>query len=70
MLYSKLLQALGGWESYEVERVRWSQGDSRTVSLYLKPQAGPMHWQCTQVHETTTRQVRGAAWAAPASVVR
>ena len=37
MLDSKFLQALGGWEGYEVERVQWPQGDGRTVSIYLKP---------------------------------
>ncbi|WKL15544.1 ISL3 family transposase [Comamonas testosteroni] len=63
MLDSKLLQALGGWEGYVVERVQWPQGDSRTVSIYLKPQASVMHCercgaQCCQVHETTTWRVR------------
>ena len=66
MLDSKLLQALGGWEGYVVERVQWPQGDSRTVSIYLKPQASVMHCercgaQCSQVHETTTRRVRNLA---------
>ena len=66
MLDSNLLQALGGWEGYEVERVQWPQGDSRTVSIYLKPQATTMYCercgaQCSQVHETTTRRVRDLA---------
>ena len=46
--------------------MRWSQGDSRTVSTYLKPQARVMHCercgaQCSQVHESTTRRVRDLA---------
>ena len=66
MLDSKLLQALGGWEGYVVERVQWPQGDSRTVSIYLKPQASVMHCercgaQCSQVYETTTRRLRDLA---------
>ena len=49
-----------------VERVHWPQGDSHTVSIYLKPQASVMHCercgaQCSQVHETTTRRVRDLA---------
>ncbi|MDV2130599.1 hypothetical protein, partial [Burkholderia pseudomallei] len=28
---------LGCWTGYRLERVEWPQGDSRTLSLYLKP---------------------------------
>lgn len=66
MLDSKFLQALGGWEGYEVERVEWPQGDSRTVSIHLKPLTRAMHCNqcgalCSQIHETTTRRVRDLA---------
>ncbi len=37
MLDRKALQALGCWTGYRLERVEWPQGDSRTLSLYLKP---------------------------------
>ncbi len=63
MLDRKLLQTLGGWEGYRLQRVVWPEGDSRTLSLYLKPTARAMHCQqcgarCRQVHETTARRVR------------
>jgi len=63
MLDRKLLESLGGWEGYRVDRVVWPEGDGRTVSLYLKPTAKVMHCEqcgarCRQVHETTVRRVR------------
>lgn len=63
MLDRKLLESLGGWEGYRVDRVEWPEGDGRTVSLYLKPTAKVMHCEqcgarCRQVHETTVRRVR------------
>jgi len=63
MLDRKLLESLGGWEGYRVERVVWPEGSSRTLSIYLKPTAKVMHCEqcgarCRQVHETTIRRVR------------
>lgn len=63
MLDRKLLESLGGWDGYRVDRVVWPEGDGRTVSLYLKPTAKAMHCEqcgarCRQVHETTVRRVR------------
>lgn len=63
MLDRKLLESLGGWDGYRVDRVVWPEGDGRTVSLYLKPTAKVMYCEqcgarCRQVHETTVRRVR------------
>jgi transposase len=63
MLDRKTLQTLGCWEGYRLERVVWPQGESRTLSLYLKPTSKVMHCEkcgsrCRQVHETTVRRVR------------
>lgn len=63
MLDRKTLQALGCWTGYRLERVDWPEGESRTLSLYLKPTSKVMHCQecgarCQQVHETTVRRVR------------
>lgn len=63
MLDRKLLESLGSWDGYRVDRVVWPEGDGRTVSLYLKPTAKVMHCEqcgarCRQVHETTVRRVR------------
>ncbi|WP_032968651.1 ISL3 family transposase, partial [Bordetella holmesii] len=63
MLDRKTIERLGGWEGYRVERVVWPEGESRTVTIYLKPSARTMHCEhcgnrCRQVHETTTRRVR------------
>lgn len=63
MLDRKTIGKLGGWEGYRVERIGWPQGDSRTVTIYLKPSARTMHCQhcgsrCRQVHETSVRRVR------------
>ncbi|KGV86498.1 zinc-finger of transposase IS204///IS1165 family protein [Burkholderia pseudomallei MSHR3951] len=48
---------------YRLERVEWPQGDSRTLSLYLKPVSQIMYCEqcgarCQQIHETTVRRVR------------
>jgi hypothetical protein len=61
MLDSKLLQALGGWEGYVVERVQWPQGDSRTVSIYLKPQASVMHGSAAVSIAVVARTWRNSA---------
>jgi hypothetical protein len=37
LLDRKALQAPGWWARYRLERVEWPQGDSHTLSLYLKP---------------------------------
>lgn len=37
MLDRKTLQALGCWTGYRLDRVEWPGGESRTLSLYLKP---------------------------------
>ncbi|EEP52043.1 hypothetical protein M218_27025 [Burkholderia pseudomallei MSHR338] len=43
--------------------MEWPQGDSRTLSLYLKPVSQIMYCEqcgarCQQIHETTVRRVR------------
>ncbi|WP_369291229.1 ISL3-like element ISBma1 family transposase, partial [Burkholderia pseudomallei] len=53
----------GCWTGYRLERVEWPQGDSRTLSLYLKPVSQIMYCEqcgarCQQIHETTVRRVR------------
>ncbi|CAM3525812.1 MULTISPECIES: ISL3-like element ISRta1 family transposase [Cupriavidus] len=63
MLDRKTLQALGCWKGYRLERVEWPEGESRTLSLYLKPVSKVMHCEecgarCHQVHETVVRRVR------------
>ncbi len=63
MLDRKALQALGCWTGYRLERVEWPQGDSRTLSLYLKLVSKVMYCEqcaarCQQIHETTVRRVR------------
>ncbi|MDF3941430.1 helix-turn-helix domain-containing protein, partial [Achromobacter denitrificans] len=63
MLDRKLLESLGGWQGYGVERVEWPEGTGRTLSIYLKPTAKVMLCEqcgarCRQVHETTVRRVR------------
>lgn len=63
MLDRKTIEKLGGWEGYRVERVVWPEGESRTVTIYLKPSARTMYCEhcgnrCRQVHETTARRVR------------
>lgn len=50
-------------DSYRLDRVEWPQGDSRTLSLYLKPVSKVMYCEqsgarCHQIHETTVRRVR------------
>jgi transposase len=59
----KALRALASWTGYRLERVEWPQGESHTLSLYLKPVGKVMHCEqcgarCTQIHETTVRRVR------------
>ncbi|WP_149135404.1 ISL3 family transposase [Cupriavidus campinensis] len=63
MLDRKTLQALGCWDGYRLDRVEWPQGESRTLSLYLKPVSKVMYCEecgakCRQVHETVVRRVR------------
>ncbi|MGE8453108.1 MAG: ISL3 family transposase [Pseudomonadales bacterium] len=63
MLDRKLLESLGGWQGYRVDRVIWPEGVRRTLSIYLKPTGKVMHCEhcgarCRQVHETTIRRVR------------
>lgn len=63
MLDRKTIEKLGGWEGYRVERIAWPEGDSRAVTIYLKPCARTMYCEhcgsrCRQVHETTVRRVR------------
>lgn len=63
MVERELLEAIGGWTGYSLERVQWPEGQSRTLSLYLKAKPGPMRCEqcgqaCSQVHETTVRRVR------------
>ena len=63
MLDRKTIEKLGGWEGYRVERIAWPEGDSRTVTVYLKPSARTMYCahcgsRCRQVHDSTTRRVR------------
>lgn len=63
MLSHKVLQSLGCWKGYRLERVEWPEGDGRTVSLHLKPIGKVMHCEhcgarCHQIHETTVRRVR------------
>lgn len=43
MLDRKLLEPLGGWDGYRLDRVVWPEGDGHTVSLYLKPTAKVMN---------------------------
>lgn len=63
MLDRKMIGKLGGWEGYRVERIAWPEGESRTVTIYLKPSARTMSCEqcgsrCRQVHETSVRRVR------------
>src|SRR5690606_32113790 len=63
MLDRKAIERFGGWEGYRVERIAWPEGDSRTVTIYLKPSSRTMYCthcgsRCRQVHETTVRRVR------------
>lgn len=63
MLDRKTIEKLGGWEGYRVERIGWPEGESRIVTIYLKPSARTMYCQqcgsrCRQVHETSVRRVR------------
>ena len=63
MLDRKTIEKLGGWEGYRVERIAWPEGDSRIVTIYLKPSSRTMYCvhcgsRCRQVHETTVRRVR------------
>lgn len=63
MLDRKTIEKLGGWEGYRVERIAWPEGESRIVTIYLKPSARAMYCErcgsrCRQVHETTVRRVR------------
>jgi transposase len=63
MMDRKLLESLGGWAGYGVDRVEWPEGPGSTLSIYLKPTAKVMHCEqcgarCRQVHETTVRRVR------------
>jgi transposase len=63
MLDKKLLDTIGGWKGYRVERVEWPDKEARTLSVYLKATAKVMHCEqcggrCDQVHETTVRRVR------------
>lgn len=63
MLDRKVLEALGGWKGYRLERVEWPESKGGTLSLHLKPsgkramceQCGTV---CRQIHETTDRRVR------------
>ena len=60
---SKLLEMLGGWNGYRVERVEWPQEPSKTLAIHLSPSdTGMLCEQCgapsRQVHETTVRRVR------------
>lgn len=45
MLDRKTIKKLGGWEGYRVDRIGWPEGDSRTVTVYLKPSARTMYCQ-------------------------
>ncbi len=59
----KLLESLGGWQGYGVERVEWPEGIGRTLSIYLTPTAKGMRCEqcgarCLQMHEATVRRVR------------
>lgn len=63
MLDKKLLETIGGWKGYRVERVEWPDKEARTLSVYLKATAKIMHCEqcggrCDQVHETVVRRVR------------
>jgi transposase len=63
MLDKKLLDTIGGWKGYRVERIEWPDKEARTLSVYLKATAKVMHCEqcggrCDQVHETTVRRVR------------
>lgn len=63
MLDRKTLQALGCWRGYRLEKVVLPEGESRTLSLYLKPVSKVMYCEqcgsrCSQVHETVVRRVR------------
>lgn len=63
MLDRKTLQALGCWTGYKLDRVVLPEGNSRTLSLYLKATSKVMYCQecgtkCNQVHETVVRRVR------------
>ena len=63
MLNRKVLEALGGWKGYRLERVEWPESRGGTLSLYLKASGKRMICEqcgtvCTQIHETHVRRVR------------
>lgn len=63
MLDRKLLESVGGWKGYRIDRVEWPEGGSRTLAVHLKPTRKLMRCarcggRCRQVHETTIRRVR------------
>lgn len=67
MLDRKLLEAVGGWKGYRIDRVEWPDDGSRTLSVHLKPTGKVMGCaqcggRCRQVHETTMRRVRDLPW--------
>jgi transposase len=63
MMDRRLLEAVGGWKGYRIERVEWPDDQNRTISVHLKATAKVMRCEqcggrCSQVHETTVRRVR------------
>lgn len=63
MLDKKLLEKIGGWKGYRVERVEWPDRENRTLAVFLKPTAKVMYCErcgghCSQVHETSVRRIR------------
>lgn len=63
MLSRKVLEALGGWKGFRLERVEWPDGKGGTLSLYLKASGHRMVCEqcgtvCTQLHETMVRRIR------------
>lgn len=69
MLDRKTLQALGCWDGYKLDRVVLPEGETHTLSLYLKPVSKVMYCEeCgtkrKQIHETTVRRVRDLPFSA------
>lgn len=63
MFDRKILESLGGWTGYRLDRVEWPQGEGGTLSVYLKPSSKVMRCEhcgarCRRIHEATVRRVR------------
>lgn len=60
MLDRRILEAVGGWKGYRVDRIEWPDSQSRTLSVHWKVTAKVMQCDagCEQVREAAVRHVR------------